>query len=150
MNWPVLGVASGIFIVLLIAISASFFKQYTDILMPYPKLFKHQKWLFLIPLLLGAIVFGLTMYKANTLLHVYGIGIYQKDQIKTSTEMTIIVEDFLLVLMWSLSTILIAINHKKRLKLALLISLGLITLTGIFGLYMALNLDYSLFNGLTA
>lgn len=150
MNWPVLGVASGIFIVLLIAISASFFKQYTDILMPYPKLFKHQKWLFLIPLLLGAIVFGLTMYKANALLHVYGIGIYQKDQIKTSTEMTIIVEDFLLVLMWSLSTILIAINHKKRLKLALLISLGLITLTGIFGLYMALNLDYSLFNGLTA
>lgn len=150
MNWIVLAAASVIFVMLLFAISASFFKQYETVLMPYPKLFKYQKCLFLIPLIFAGIVFGLTMWKANGLQHVYGISFYQKHQIKTSTEMTIIVEDFLLMLMWSLSTILVAINHEKRLKLALLISLGLITLTGIFGIYMALNLDYSLFNGLTA
>lgn len=150
MNWLIIGIATFIFIMLMWMISHSFFRQYPMVLMAKPKLFKFEKVLFLIPTLMGLVVTGLTVLKGINLLHVYGVGIYQKDQIRISASMTIVSIYFLLFLMWTMGTMLFAFGKESKITLKLWVIAVLLSAVFALGCWMAMTLDLSLFNGITA
>lgn len=150
MNYIIISVASIIFLALLVTVNVSFNKQYDAILIGFPKLFKFRKWLFVIPILIAIIIDTILFIKGYGLLHINGIGIYQKDQIKTSAELTMVSMYFLLLLASIGFTISFAYGKPSNNKKMLIINEIIFTCLTILGIYMAWTLDYSLFNGVTA
>lgn len=150
MNYIIISVASIIFLALLVTVNVSFNKQYNNVLIEFPKLFQFRKWLFVIPILIAIIVDVILLIKGYGLLHINGIGIYQKDQIKTSAELTMISMYFLLLLASIGFTISFAYGKPTNNKKMLIINGIIFTCLTILGIYMAWTLDYSLFNGVTA
>lgn len=150
MNYIIISVASVIFLALLITVNISFNKQYNNVLIEFPKLFQFRKWLFVIPILIAIIVDVILLIKGYGLLHINGIGIYQKDQIKTSAELTMVSMYFLLLLTSIGFTISFAYGNPTNNKKMLIINGIIFTCLTILGIYMAWTLDYSLFNGVTA
>lgn len=150
MNYIIISVASIIFLALLVTVNVSFNKQYDDILIGFPKLCKFRKWLFVIPILIAIIIDTILFIKGYGLLHINGIGIYQKDQIKTSAELTMVSMYFLLLLASIGFTISFAYGKPSNNKKMLIINEIIFTCLTILGIYMAWTLDYSLFNGVTA
>lgn len=148
MNYVIIGIATVLFVGMLFLINASFLKQYSDKIKTIPLLYQYRKYLVLIPILIAVIVDALLLFKGYNLLHVNGIGIYQKDRVKISAEVT-------MVSMYLLLT-LASIGFTLHTVYSIAIKRTLITFGVIFGflfvlgLYMAWTLDYSLFNGLTA
>lgn len=150
MNYIIISVASIIFLALLITVNISFNKQYDDVLVGFPKLFQFRKWLFIIPILIAIIIDTILFIKGYGLLHINGIGIYQKDQIKTSAELTMVSMYFLLLLASIGFTISFAYGKPSNNKKMLIINGIIFACLTILGIYMAWTLDYSLFNGITA
>lgn len=150
MNYIIISVASIIFLALLVTVNVSFNKQYNNVLIEFPKLFQFRKWLFVIPILIAIIVDVILLIKGYGLLHINGIGIYQKDQIKTSAELTMVSMYFLLLLASIGFTISFAYGKPTNNKKMLIINGIIFTCLTILGIYMAWTLDYSLFNGVTA
>lgn len=150
MNYIIISIASVIFLAILITVNISFNKQYDDVLVGFPKLFQFRKWLFVIPILIAIIIDTILFIKGYGLLHINGIGIYQKDQIKTSAELTMVSMYFLLLLASIGFTISFAYGKSSNNKKMLIINGIIFTCLTILGIYMAWTLDYSLFNGVTA
>ena len=150
MNNIIISVASIIFLALLVTLNISFNKQYNDVFSGFPKLFKFRKWLFVIPILIAIIIDTILFVKGYGLLHINGIGIYQKDQIKTSAELTMVSMYFLLLLASIGFTTSFAYSKPNNNNKILIINEIIFTCLTILGIYMAWTLDYSLFNGVTA
>lgn len=150
MNYIIISVASIIFLALLVTVNISFNKQYNDVFIGFPKLFKFRKWLFVIPILIAIIIDTILFVKGYGLLHINGIGIYQKDQIKTSAELTMVSMYFLLLLASIGFTTSFAYSKPNNNNKILIINEIIFTCLTILGIYMAWTLDYSLFNGVTA
>lgn len=147
MNYIIMSIATLIFIGMLLLINASFLKQYGDKLKTIPTLYKYRKWLILIPIVIALIVDAVLLFKGYGLLHVSGIGIFQKDRVKISAEVTM-VSMYLLLVLASIGFTLQAV-YSIALKKALTIFGIIFGFLFVLGFYMAWNLDYSLFNGLT-
>lgn len=148
MNYTIIGIATLLFIGMLLFINVSFLKQYSNKLKTIPLLYQYRKYLVLIPILIAVIVDILLFFKGYNLLHVNGIGIYQKDRVKISAEV-IMISVYLLLILASIGFTINTI-YSLAIKRTLIIFSAIFGFLFILGLYMAWTLDYSLFNGLTA
>lgn len=153
MNWLILISASIIFVMITFALHYSFFKQYPTIFKPFPKLWSKQEWLVAIPYSIATIVFTLTVVHSDKILSLRNISVYQQDQVRISASMTIVVTLVLLFLSSLMSSSLLAFskNHnKKALMTKLCVCAGIFLTIATVGVYMAININNSIFNGLTA